>query len=148
MSDYSGYDMAIKEKNDRLEAKDAEIKRLLSHIAALERAGAGVTVTEEIAAERRRQVESEGWTAEHDDEHDGGEIAYAAACYALASRLPWASSLNSIISRLWPWSTEWWKPQGGDRRNLVKAAALIVAEIERLDRAALVAALTGKREKD
>lgn len=33
----------------------------------------------------------------------------------------------------WPWSREWWKPKN-PRRDLVKAGALIVAEIERLDR--------------
>jgi hypothetical protein len=36
----------------------------------------------------------------------------------------------------WPWPPEWWKPC--DRRaNLVRAAALLIAEIERIDRAAL-----------
>lgn len=35
---------------------------------------------------------------------------------------------------LWPWDREWWKPKDR-RRNLVRAAALLIAEIERLDRA-------------
>ena len=35
-----------------------------------------------IAAERQRQVDVEGWTPAHDDEHDEGELAIAAACYA------------------------------------------------------------------
>lgn len=38
----------------------------------------------DVQAERRRQVEAEGWTPEHDDEHSHGQIARAAACYALA----------------------------------------------------------------
>jgi hypothetical protein len=81
-------------------------------------------VIDEIAAERRRQVEVEGWSTSHDDDHDKGELAKAAACYAIGFRDPW-----------WPWNVKWWNPHGR-RRNLIKAAALIVAEIERLDRLA------------
>lgn len=81
----------------------------------------------EIQAERMRQIIEEGWTSGHDDEHDAGELADAAACYALGQPEP-------IIRQLWPWGSEWWKPTD-KRRNLVKAGALIVAEIERLDRA-------------
>ena len=83
-------------------------------------------VVAEIYAERTRQVEVEGWTDEHDDEHDCNELADAAACYALGQP-------SQIIEQLWPWHIEWWKPTT-KRRNLVKAGALIVAEIERLDR--------------
>jgi hypothetical protein len=36
----------------------------------------------EIAAERRRQIEVEGWTHAHDDGHDDGSLAAAAACHA------------------------------------------------------------------
>ena len=79
---------------------------------------------EEIAAERQRQIEVEGWTPEHDDTHDQNELAYASACYAVG--MPMAS--------YWPWDARWWKPDPDRRRRLVKAGALIVAEIERLDR--------------
>ena len=85
-------------------------------------------VLAEIAAERRRQIEVECWTPGHDDTHDHGEMAAAAACYAL-STTPVAES----AVKYWPWNGEWWKPTGA-RRCLVKAAALIVAEIERIDR--------------
>lgn len=45
------------------------------------------------------------------------------------------------IPRLWAWHSRWWKPK--DRRcNLVRAGALIVAEIERLDRAAALGTKT------
>ncbi len=84
----------------------------------------------DVLAERRRQVTAEGWTSEHDDEHDSGQLAIAAATYALRS----ARFRFDIQSEIWPWSFEWWKPSD-PRRNLVKAAALILAEIERLDRA-------------
>lgn len=88
----------------------------------------------DIAAERQRQIEAEGWTPEHDDAHTDGELADAAACYALTPRVLNAAAMTEIHDRLWPWNSSWWKPTDR-RRDLVKAGALIVAEIERLDRA-------------
>lgn len=107
----------------------------------------------DVQAERRRQITAEGWTPEHDDEHDSGELAAAGAAYALHA----ADHLNPYSQgdggdeapSCWPWhdgiagrgegpeKTEpaWWKPST-PRRDLVKACALALAEIERLDRAA------------
>jgi len=92
-----------------------------------------------IAAERLRQVEQEGWTPEHDDSHAGGDLAKAAAAYAMsassdanhaaAQRL----AENKLAPTMWPWCSSWWKP-ASRRRDLIKAGALIVAELERLDR--------------
>lgn len=96
----------------------------------------------DVLSERRRQVEAEGWTAEHDDDHDSGEMAGAASAYALAAadKLHPMSQGDGEFDKLppamWPWDYEWWKP-GEPRRMLVKAGALILAEIERLDRAAI-----------
>lgn len=87
----------------------------------------------DVLAERRRQVEQEGWTPERDDEYVDGQLAGAASCYAVKDITHWAR--EEIISRLWPWPAEWWKPRD-NRANLVKAGALILADIERLDRAA------------
>ncbi|QAY96685.1 hypothetical protein CWB41_13890 [Methylovirgula ligni] len=93
----------------------------------------------DIVQERRRQVEVKGWTPEHDDRHEGGEIAGAAACYIMENLLVHAPGLRAVIKKtiemLWPWAHHWWKPKDR-RRNLVKAGALIIAEIERFDRAA------------
>ena len=89
-------------------------------------------IIEEIATERRRQIEAEGWTPEHDDSHTSGEMADAAACYAASARWHGIKPLDVCPSR-WPWSRDWWKPKDR-RRDLIRAAALIVAEIERLDR--------------
>lgn len=80
----------------------------------------------DVAAERRRQIEIEGWTPEHDDKHDDGEMAVAAACYALGK-----DQIGAYI--LWPWNGRWWKPRDL-RSNYVRAAALLLAEIEKLDR--------------
>ncbi|WP_199556839.1 ead/Ea22-like family protein [Enterobacter kobei] len=86
----------------------------------------------DVVAERQRQKTIEGWTPEHDDEHCNGELAMAAICYINETGTvnrnggkPWG----------WPWDASWWKPNAR-RRNLVKAGALILAEIERIDRAA------------
>ncbi|WP_244540387.1 hypothetical protein [Pseudomonas aeruginosa] len=90
----------------------------------------------DVQAERRRQVEAEGWTPEHDDEHSHGQMARAAACYALAgSSAPNDGTAALLVSLAWPWDEQWWKPTT-TRRDLVKACALGLAEIERLDRAA------------
>ena len=105
-----------------------------------------MTVIEEIAAERARQVAEEGWTTEHDDDHSRGEMAEAAAAYAWWSAVPeFRRSRTDIdddshvawhLRRIWPeqWERYWFKPST-PRRDLIKAAALIVADIERLDRA-------------
>lgn len=99
-----------------------------------------MTVIDEIAAERRRQIDAEGWTPEHDDGHDGGEMLTAAWCYMQrhADADMWGGNAAAEINSLpaparWPWDREWWKPKNR-RRDLIRAAALIVAEIERLDR--------------
>jgi hypothetical protein len=79
-----------------------------------------------IAEERQRQIEKEGWSKEHDAEHYRGEMAIAAMCYADPRKL------NGKVPYGWPWDDKWWKPK--DRvRNLVKAGALIAAEIDRLN---------------
>ncbi|HGM5016141.1 TPA: hypothetical protein ACKPYW_000496 [Pseudomonas aeruginosa] len=91
----------------------------------------------DVQAERRRQVEAEGWTPEHDDEHSHGQMARAAACYALAgSSAPNDGTAALLVSLAWPWDQQWWKPTTR-RRDLVKACALALAEIERLDRAGI-----------
>ena len=96
-----------------------------------------VPVIAEIAAERKRQIDKEGWTPEHDDQHEPGAMAVAAACYALAFKRAALAVSTVRVGDLWEWtgwSSAWFKPKDR-RRDLVRAAALIIAEIERLDRA-------------
>lgn len=89
-----------------------------------------------VIAERWRQIEQEGWSHEHDDAHEPGEMARAGSAYAYAAgnapRVGRPSPTHPPDG--WPWATSWWKPVDL-RRDLVKACALIVAEIERHDRA-------------
>ncbi|MDY1243472.1 hypothetical protein ACM7OQ_13820 [Pseudomonas aeruginosa] len=85
----------------------------------------------DVQAERRRQITAEGWTPEHDDAHSHGEMALAAASYAAYAHV----ELSGDLPMFWPWGRTWWKPTT-PRRDLVKACALALAEIERLDRAA------------
>lgn len=108
---------------------------------------------QDVLAERARQVNAEGWDAAHDDEHGDGSLALAAACYAapMATKgksetvdgsggrgeTPVWTRKRFVVPLLWPdsWHATWWKPK--DRRHdLVRAAALLLAEIERMDRAA------------
>ena len=86
----------------------------------------------DVLAERQRQISAEGWTPEYDDQYGTGEMAGAAACYALTGVKHLAAAQAPGI--LWPWAKSWWKPTT-TRRDLVKAGALILAEMERLDRA-------------
>lgn len=99
---------------------------------------------QDVLSERQRQVTAEGWTPEHDDEHNNQELAAAAACYALCAYRPeeaWVRGpARCVPPKYWPWVSRWWKPQG-PRRDLVKAGALIIAEIERIDRAAIAASV-------
>lgn len=84
----------------------------------------------DVLTERRRQIYVEGWTTAHDDSEAHGELAAAAATYALR-----ATGVTVFDPDTWPWEPEWLKPSD-PRRMLIKAAALILAEIERLDRQA------------
>lgn len=84
-----------------------------------------------VIAERFRQIEAEGWSTAHDDEHEPGEMAEAGAAYAQCAGV--AAEDNRTPPPSWPWSPEWWKPRDF-RRDLVRAGALIIAEGERHDR--------------
>ena len=88
--------------------------------------------TERIAIERQRQLEVEGWSADHDDAHSEDEMALAAWCYidAVINAPPFLTRPPSD----WPWAAGDWKPSDDPIRNLVKAGALIAAEIDRLER--------------
>lgn len=97
------------------------------------------TAIELIAKERARQLER--WSIEHDDEHTNGELARCAATYALPHSVRLERVYTPMSGRpreLWRWLQPFldtWNPTPDQRiAELVKAGALIVAEIERLQR--------------
>lgn len=95
------------------------------------------TGIELIAEERKRQIEIEGWTKEHDAEHTNEALAQAAVCYATPSALrgyAYDPVIKARVPQLWPWDKKYWKPSPENRiKELVKAGALIAAEIDRLN---------------
>jgi hypothetical protein len=87
-----------------------------------------------IYTERIRQIEEEGRTPEHDAAHRNGELTRAAIAYAAAAVNP---QLLHGAGGWWPWTAAEFKPDPNDPvRSLVKAGALIAAEIDRLYTAA------------
>jgi hypothetical protein len=80
------------------------------------------TAFEDIITERVRQIIVEGYTPEHDDEHTHDELIRAAMTYV------------TYNIEYWPWEREGFKPSEDDRENLVRACALLVSEIDRIDR--------------
>jgi hypothetical protein len=115
---------------------------------------------ERIAAERRRQIEQEGWAPSHDDAHEQQELALAAICYAspvpLRAKLAhfepcgcremdcphmFGGQTKETWRDPWPWDASWDKRKKHDHiRRLEIAGALIAAEIDRLERAGTPAA--------
>jgi Lar family restriction alleviation protein len=102
-----------------------------------ERAPLPSCAARDVLAERARQVDEEGWTPEHDDQHEDAELARAAVVYARHAystpKMEYSADLAEILPEGWPWAGCYFRPQG-PRRDLVKAGALILAEIERRDR--------------
>lgn len=85
-----------------------------------------------MAAERERQVTQEGWTPDHDAQHSDGELQIAAWAYLTESgAFAGEGRCGDEPPEAWPWAPHFWKPSD-HVRNLVKAGALIAAEIDRL----------------
>jgi len=95
------------------------------------------TGIELIRAERERQIKVEGFSAFHDSQHNISDLARAAICYAInAIKNQSADHIARIqcdraIKIFWPWRVDDYKPTA-PIRDLVKAGALIAAEIDRL----------------
>jgi hypothetical protein len=86
------------------------------------------TGAELIKEERLRQQIKLGWTSEHDRiENNNGELLEAARCYASL-----VAQHDPDLEHCWPWDAKYWNPSGNPIRDLVKAGALIAAEIDRL----------------
>ena len=108
-----------------------------------------------IAAERQRQISEKGYTPEHDDEHDLGELGLAAALYALPydtkmAHEPLLNQVDFINLQITLETGCNWRlaPEPDPIRRLAKAGALIVAEIERRQRAADAALKARGKDKE
>ena len=114
--------------------------------------------TKLIERERERQIDKEGYDSRHDEEHDGGELADAAACYACgAASIVRGASVEELVEPMtnafdsmltWPWDAQEFKLKDDPIRDLVIAGALIAAEIDRLQRLADSSALSPSKEKE
>lgn len=100
----------------------------------------------EIESERIRQIEMERFTVAHDDDHNALELARAAGAYvqhyferqwlitdAVTPEAGLRTYRGDPAPDCWPWDEEYWKPKN-PRRDLIRAIALLVAEVERMDR--------------
>lgn len=126
--------------------EDAEYRvEFAAAVESLRLAGVPQSGASMIAEERLRQIEEEGYDKKHDDNHAAGQLAMAAVAYAIP--------MTDLIPNAWPWDAEEFKKEaegfitpspGGDKDraewiygrtdDLVKAGALIAAEIDRLGR--------------
>lgn len=105
--------------------------------------------TQLVIEERDRQIQSEGWTAEHDMQHEPGLLAVAGACYAVNKQtatlkicgVDMKAEFNVHMkvegSRMnrdaFPFQPQYDKREKHDiKRSLIIAAALIIAELDRI----------------
>ncbi|ERW30687.1 hypothetical protein Q031_06118 [Pseudomonas aeruginosa BWHPSA018] len=88
----------------------------------------------DVQAERRRQVEVEGYHGFRDNHYISYELSKAARAYIEVSWHALSGGLPCKKPESWPWMAGFKWSDG--RTMLVKACALVLAEIERLDRAA------------
>jgi len=94
-------------------------------------------IAHEVVLERLKQRSK--YSAKYDDEHDNEELAAAAASYA--THVYYNSNLEynpyeefaDDVPEIWHFDRSKWHPTT-PRGDLIKAAALILAEIERMDR--------------
>ncbi|GAM00738.1 hypothetical protein [Sphingomonas parapaucimobilis] len=92
----------------------------------------------DIIGERIEQIDKHGHTPTADDRYETpAELIGAATCYADTAhdQVDGPPSYDPDLAPAeWPWSPQHWRC-GDARRNLVKAAALLWAAIDNMDRA-------------
>lgn len=82
-----------------------------------------------IAFERNRQKMEEKYSEIHDSDHDNDELLLAAISYI--ENIIWPPIEGESVPEIWPWEQESWKPKDR-KRNLIRAGALIAAELDRM----------------
>ena len=99
-----------------------------------------MTGAELISQERKRQIDDEDYSAEHDDKHTTGELVMASACYIYdyyghIEITEHRAFYRNFAQDRWPWDSYYYKPTPKDPIHQLKiAGALIAAEIDRLQR--------------
>lgn len=97
-----------------------------------------------VRAERARQV-AEGYDEAHDDAHAPADLTSAAMAYATfawwqtAGHVGWTRDQldEQILENIWPWDADQFHPdEDSPLENLTRSAALLAAEIERIERTA------------
>ncbi|WP_311238280.1 MULTISPECIES: hypothetical protein [unclassified Xanthomonas] len=96
-----------------------------------------ITGVQAIATERARQVLVEGMTPEGDAGYRYGQLAWAAVAYVQLTAMDLQAGGRQHIATgsppaCWPWDAAWWKPRDA-HRDLVRAGALIAAQIDFID---------------
>lgn len=106
-----------------------------------------LTGGELIGYERQRQIEH--WGNEHDDTHNDASLNFAAQAFAQSALEPglWPCD-DAPAPPMWPWRAIDFHPTGNAIGDLVKAGALIAAEIDRLQRAAGASPRTDQTKED
>ncbi|WP_410701313.1 hypothetical protein [Citrobacter freundii] len=115
----------INQQADRIECLEKQNNDLGKAIRAALPSLSLPPAASDVLAERQRQTSVKGYTTQQDDTYIEGELAAAAISYIepLAAAEYWPAD----------WHDDSFKPSDY-RRNLVKACALLIAEIERIDR--------------
>lgn len=80
-----------------------------------------MSVQDDIEKERRRQIDK-GFDYAHDDKHTDGQLVRGAVAYALNN------------DYFWPWNDWPYNHAKTERERLIVSIAMLVAEVERLDR--------------
>lgn len=120
----NGYDAAL----GRLNAAKRRARQALKTVDEWANESNGAML---IARERSRQVKEEGFDDDHDARWNNRQLALAGYCY-LARYLGRSNpAIETLVPNDWPFDSERWKPSD-NVRTLVKAGALIAAEIDRL----------------
>lgn len=86
----------------------------------------------DVLAERARHTTALNWSAEHDLGYKNHELVKAAMSYADPLAATPEHKETPPKANLWPWELKWWRPSSY-RRNLIKAIALLLAELDRHD---------------
>lgn len=146
---YDGVDQkrAVQERDGLIEAIEAVKTIDAGYWEPAPAAGVPAAATDaltqaarDVLDERKRQQQVEGYEKDADDEYVNGELASASATYALLA----SGAEGWRITDHWPWSGVSLKV-ADSRRMAIKSGALILAEIERIDRAAIAAQAKGEQ---